>query len=124
MATTTKKTTTASSKKSTKVVKTPTATKTSDTPVVTSVKTNVKTSVKSKKAQLTPLERLKGVHTTAAVMYLIFAGLVIGFVTTAAKAVTLPIAARDEFASKDNVVLGSAHEVLYSLEPKHVLVAS
>jgi hypothetical protein len=81
-------------------------------------------SAKTVKGPLSPFERLRSLHITSAALYLIFAGLVIGFTTTLSKAITLPIHARDEFASKDHVVLGSAQEVLFNIEPKYVLAAS
>lgn len=53
-----------------------------------------------------------------------FTGLIIGFVTTKAVAVTLGIQARDQFAQGANVVLTPANEVLYNIEPKYLLAAS
>lgn len=76
------------------------------------------------KAPLTPLERIRSLHLSSAVVYTLFAGVIIGFVTMATSAITLSIQAKDQFASRNQVVLGPAHEVLYDLNPKYVLVAA
>lgn len=57
-------------------------------------------------------------------MYLVFAGIVFGFVNTLASALILNIQTRDLFSPSDNVVLGPAYEVLFNIEPDHLLVAS
>lgn len=116
MATTNKST----RKKPAKVSK---ASKASKTSQKTSVKLK-KADVKSVKAVLTPLERIKSMHISLTLMYLVFAGLVIGFVKTVASSVTLGLQTKDEFGSGVNVVLGPSSEVLYNIEPKYVLVAA
>lgn len=91
------------------------------------VKPSVEVTATSKKQdpkELTPLERLRSMHVTSAIVYLLFAGLVIGFVKTASVAVSLPLQTRDQFASKDSTVLTNANEVLYNIEPKYLLVLS
>lgn len=131
MATTTKSTrkTTVKPAKSTTVRKTTTKKATvtkapaKNTKVIKNEKV-VSTPVKADKKDVSPLERLRSMHLTTAALYILFAGLVLGFVKTAAVAVTLPFQARDEFASKEGVVLGSSHEVLYNIEPKYLLAAS
>lgn len=112
--------------------KKPTAKKSSK-PAKTTKKVVTKTSVqplksttakKPVKREYSPVERLRAFNFSLTFAYAIFAGLVIGFVTTAAKAVTLPIAAKDVFASDAGTVLGTAHEVVYNIEPKYVLAAA
>lgn len=86
-------------------------------------KATVPKTSKSKKV-LTPLELLRSMHISLALAYSVFAIIVLGFVSTAAVAVTLGIQARDELASQDFVVLGAAHEVFYNIQPKYVLAAA
>ena len=119
------------SAKTTKTAKTTkkTASARAKSPAKTKVATNdkaasVKTKTTVKTAALSPLERLRSLHLSSAFLYIVFGGLVIGFATTTAAAVTLGIQTRDEFASKDSVVLGPAHEVFYNIEPKYVFAAS
>lgn len=81
-------------------------------------------SSKSRTTVLSPLEKLRGMNLSSALLYLLFAGFVIAFAKTAEIAVTLAVQARDEFASDNSVVLGTAHETFYNLEPKYVLAAS
>ena len=81
-----------------------------------------KTTVKA--ATLTPLEKLRSLHFSNAFLYIVFSGLIIAVINTAAVAVTLAISAKDEFASRDTTVLGPARELLYNIEPKYLLVAS
>lgn len=128
MATTTKST----KKTPVKTVKSTTSKKLTNTksPVASKVSKSGKTTevivkASAKKTQeLSPLERLRSMHVTSAIVYLLFAGLVIAFVKTAAVAVLLPLQTRDQFASNDHVVLGGANEVLYNIEPKYMLVLS
>lgn len=87
------------------------------------ITTKVEIKSSSKKA-LTPLERIRSIHVSLALMYAVFAVLVGIFAKTAADAVTLGHQTRDEFAGTTNVVLGPSSEVLYNLEPKYVLVLS
>lgn len=138
MATTTKSTTRKSStkakakaapKKKTAAVKS-TAKKTvtkkvpaKKTAVSSPVKTEVKVAKKNTK-EPTPFERLRSMHLTSALVYALFAGLVGVFVKTASVAVSLPIMSRDQFAGTGNVTLGAANEVLYSIQPKYMLVFS
>lgn len=96
-----------------------------------SVKTNkpiqkitTNTTIKTVKGPLSPLERIRSVQVSSALVYLIFSGLVVGFVAAADVAVTLGLQTRDQFASQQHTVLGPAHEVLFNLDPKYVLVAS
>ncbi len=122
MATTTSKSKKpASASKAAKVTKKTKTTKVTKPAKTTAVKT---TTSSSRKAPLTPLERIRSLHLSSAVVYTLFAGVVIGFVSMAQSAITLTISARDEFAGQDKVVLGTAHEVLYNIDPKYVLVAS
>lgn len=125
MATTT---TTSKRKKPASASKAAKATKKTKTAKVTkpakTAAANTETSKSSRKAPLTPLERIRSLHLSSAVVYTLFAGVVIGFVSMAQTAITLTISARDEFAGQDHVVLGTAHEVLYNIDPKYVLVAS
>lgn len=119
-------TTTSKSKKPASASKAAKVTKKTKTKKVTKpAKTAAaKTTTSSRKAPLTPLERIRSLHLSSAVVYTLFAGVVIGFVSMAQSAITLTISARDEFAGQDKVVLGTAHEVLYNIDPKYVLVAS
>jgi MFS family permease len=89
-----------------------------------SAKVTTKSASATNKAVLTPLDRIRSIHISTALVYLVFAGIVAAFVNTAAVAVTLAIQARDHFASESSVVLGSADEVLYNIEPKYLLIAS
>ncbi len=100
------------------------ATKTAKTvPVVTTKKADVSTK-SAQRTALTPLERLRSLHISKAVIYLLGAGLILGFVKAVEATVTLGIVARDEFASQQNTVLTPAHEVLYNIDPRYVLVTS
>ncbi len=85
---------------------------------------SVKTSAAGVRAPLTPLEKIRNLHVTKAIVYLLGAGLVLGLAKTAAVAMTLGISARDEFASRENTVLTPAYEVLYNIEPKYLLALS
>lgn len=73
---------------------------------------------------LTPLERVRSLLVSSAMVNLIFAALVIGFVSITAVAVRLGLQTRDQFAGENTVVLGSSSEVLFNLDPKYVLAAS
>lgn len=109
----------ASASKASKAVKTAKAAKTKK-PIIKTKNTDIK----YVKAVLTPYQRVRSLHFSLALMYAVFAGLVIGFVSAASSAVTLGIQTRDNFASDTNVILGPAREVLYSVQPKYVLAAS
>lgn len=92
---------------------------------------NVKTVIKktsapsgSKPAPLSPLEKIRSVHLSMGLVYLIFAAIVLFFVSTLPKMVTLQFQARDLFASEDLVVLTPAYEVLFNIQPRYLLVAS
>jgi hypothetical protein len=140
MATTTKSTRkkTAKSAKAVKPVKTSkkTAPVAAKTTVITKKTTsNVKTAPVLKDAAVKtidrtksivegPLDRLRRLHLSTAVLYLIYAGMVMALLETLAEPVTLMLQTRDQFASSNNVVLSPAYEVLYNLEPKWVLAAS
>lgn len=127
MATTTKSTRT--TKKSTTTSKTPKKTK--KTPAKTAAtkksapavkKTEVK--VTASKAAVTPLDRIRNTYYSLALLYTVFAGLIIATVTTTAVGVTLGIQARDQFASNEHTVLGPANELLFNIQPRYILVAS
>lgn len=91
----------------------------------TTAKVNTKTTVSTAvKGPLSPFERIRSMHISSALVYIIFSGLVLAFVSTAAVAVTLGLQTRDEFASDGNTILGPASEVLYNLEPKFVLMGA
>ncbi len=95
------------------------------TPVKTTVVKKETTAKKTVKTPVTPLDRIRSVHSSIAAAYLVFTALVIGFVSTAATAITLGLQSRDEFATNaDKVVLGPAHEVLFNIEPKYFLALS
>lgn len=111
--TTTKKTTSRAAASNAKV--------TSTKPKKTSAKAAVQSNVKR---QLTPFERLRSMLLSMSIVYVIFAGLVLGYVNSVAEEVTAGIQGRDSFASDANVVLGPASEVLYNIEPKYILATS
>lgn len=118
MATTTKSTRKTPTKTK-KAVKTPAKT------TKTAAKAVKKPAVKATQASIvSPLERLRTMNLGTAALYLLFAGLVIGFVKVAAVPVMLGLQTRDEFASQDHVVLSGASEVLYNVEPKYLLALS
>ncbi|MGI9028196.1 MAG: hypothetical protein ACR2FM_05165 [Candidatus Saccharimonadales bacterium] len=119
MATTTKsKSTRTTTKKPAKATK---KTNVNNTKIIT--KTTV-TSKSKTRDPLTPLDRIRSLHVSSAFANFVFAGLIIGFASTAAVAVTLGLQARDQFASNNNVVLGPASEVLYNIKPEYVLAAA
>lgn len=121
---TTKSKSTSKTKKPLKAVKTPV---TKSIKKTSSNNSSVKTTVTTKttvKTGLSPLERIKSIHLSAALVSIIFAGLVIGFVTTKSVAVTLGVQARDQFAEGANVILAPASEVLFNIEPKYLLIVS
>jgi hypothetical protein len=97
---------------------------------VSAAKTSITKSTKATstktvvKRALNPLERLRSVHLSSALVNVLFAGLVIGFVSTNAVAIRLGIQARDHFANGADVVLAPANEVLFNIQPKYVLVAA
>ncbi len=121
---TTKSKSTPKNKKAVSAAKT-TVTKSAKTTVTKSaaVKTSTATKKTVRKA-LSPLERLRSLHLSAALVYLLFAGLVIGFVTTNAVAMRLGLAARDQFVSSTDVVLAPATEVLFNIQPKYILATA
>ncbi len=91
-------------------------------PLIT--QTSVSTVKATTRSPLTPLDRIRSLLVSSAMVNLIFAALVIGFVTTTEVAVRLGLQTRDQFASDSTVVLGPASEVLFNLDPKYVLAAS
>lgn len=126
MATTTKsKSTRTTTKKSSSAAKTPKNIITKKA-IADDSKVTTKTTITTAKAKgpLTPMERIRSLHVSSAFVNFVFAGLVIGFVSTAAVAVTLGLQTRDQFTNSDSVVLGPASEVLYSLDPKYVLATA
>lgn len=77
----------------------------------------------AKKATVSPLTRLKSINLSAALTNLLFALLVIIFVSPASAELLLSHQARDAFANLDGVALGSASEVLVNVEYRYMLVA-
>lgn len=126
MATTIKSRSTTKNKKPVKTTKKASSKgKTTNKKAASPVKVTTKTTITTKntaKSPLNPLERIRSIHISSALVYLIFTALVLGFVSTTAVAVRLGIQARDEFGSSpQEVVLGPANEVLFNLEPKYIL---
>lgn len=76
------------------------------------------------RAPLTPMERLRSINLSAAFTAVVFSILTVIFVAPASAELLLGVQARDAFANLDSVVLGSASEVLVSVEYRYILVAA
>lgn len=78
----------------------------------------------SLKKEISALERLRGLHISSVLAYIVFGVISFIFMKDAAKEVLLNTQARDTFVQSKDVVLGNASEVLFSMEFRYVLLAS
>lgn len=75
------------------------------------------------KTPLTPMERIRSTHLSIVLTSIFFAIMTAFFVGPAGSELLLSAQARDTFANADVVVLGSAAEVLATVEYRHILIA-
>lgn len=77
----------------------------------------------SKKAPLTPLERLSSLNLMTGVLFLILAAVVSYFVSPITTNLTQSLQVRDQFAGSDANILGPGTEVLATVEIRYLLAA-
>lgn len=78
---------------------------------------------KAVKKPISALEKIRSLHITGFITYVVLAVLTILLAGKAATEVFLSFQARDEFMPGDSVILGSAQEVLFSVEYRYILGA-